>query len=43
MQKNQKKIASGAYQLATAPAFSAKATIIRLRRLRDNFNKEEAQ
>ena len=41
--KTNKKIAGGAYQLATPPAVTAKATIIRLRRLRDDVNKEEAQ
>merc|ERR1711935_1188285 len=36
----KKTIAGGAYQLATAPAITANATIQRLRRLREDTEKE---
>merc|ERR1712146_155055 len=38
--KTGKKIAGGAYQLSTTPAVTAKATIMRLRRLRETADKE---
>merc|ERR1712216_778558 len=34
--KTGKKIAGGAYQLSTTPAVTAKATIMRLRRIRES-------
>ena len=38
--KTGKKIAGGAYQLSTSAAVTAKATITRLRRLRDDAKNE---
>merc|ERR1712006_27880 len=38
--KTGKKIAGGAYQLSTTPAVTAKATIMRLRRMRETADKE---
>merc|ERR1712139_355315 len=38
--KTGKKIAGGAYQLSTPPAVTAKATIMRLRRMRETADKE---
>merc|ERR1712188_309144 len=38
--KTGKKIAGGAYQLSPTPAVTAKATIMRLRRLRETADKE---
>lgn len=38
--RTNKKIAGGAYQLATTAAVTAKATILRLKRMRDEAKKE---
>jgi len=38
--RTNKKIAGGAYSLATMPAVSAKATIMRLKRIRDEAKAE---
>ena len=39
--KTGKKIAGGAYQLSTTPAVTAKATLMRLRRLREEAAAEK--